>query len=66
LEGEKDLLYTAWWYDDGNSCTISQAEWRWNSFRHGSHYALVNITTATGQKLEQEVAKFFAANPLNK
>lgn len=56
LQNEVDTLYTAWWYDSGVHQTIGQFTWRWNALRHGTNYALINVTATSRLKLEQEIA----------
>ncbi|MBX3241085.1 MAG: exosortase N [Chitinophagaceae bacterium] len=58
LEKEKDLLYTAWWYDNGYRNTTEQWQWRWDMLKGNEPYALINITTATEQELEKEIHRF--------
>jgi exosortase N len=58
LEKGKDILYTAWWYDNGTETTISQLQWRWQAFSQSRQYALMNVTAATGDTLEKEIIKF--------
>ncbi|RYY61116.1 MAG: hypothetical protein EOO05_07540 [Chitinophagaceae bacterium] len=58
LQKNSEILYTAWWYQSDNDRTTSQLLWRWNSFRTGKRYALVNITAATPDALRQEINRF--------
>ncbi len=58
LEKEKDLLYTAWWYDNGYRNTTEQWQWRWDMLKGNEPYSLINITTATEQELEKEIRRF--------
>ena len=57
LEKGDEQLYTAWWYDNGLSTTISQFEWRWDALRTHHHYAIVNVTASTPEMLEKEARK---------
>lgn len=57
LEKGDEHLYTAWWYDNGRSTTISQVQWRWNAFKKSQHYAIINVTASTPGMLEKEVIK---------
>jgi exosortase N len=57
LEKGDERLYTAWWYDNGISTTISQFEWRWDALKTRQHYAIVNVTAATPELLKIEVKK---------
>lgn len=45
LQQGKEILYTAWWYENGQQSTISQLDWRWGAFRGAHPYSLVNVTT---------------------
>lgn len=58
LEKEKEVLYTAWWYDNGYTNTTEQWQWRWDMLRGKESYALINITTATNEDLQTEVQRF--------
>ena len=55
LQNGQDTLYTAWWYDNGSKRTIDQFTWRWDALQHRTKYALVNVTAASCEKLEQEI-----------
>ncbi len=57
LEKDKEKLYTAWWYDNGNDKTIDQFKWRWNVLKGDSKYSLINITAAKQVLLEEEIKK---------
>ena len=59
--GEK--LYTAWWYDNGTSRTLSQANWRWDMLRGARNYSLVNVTSASREQLLTEVQKIQRTAP---
>jgi exosortase N len=63
LEKNGEILYSAWWYDNGISTTTSQLDWRWDAFRYSRRYALVNVTAATPARLETEIRKFKNSNP---
>jgi len=49
LKKETLTQYTAWWYDNGKSKTISQWEWRLSK---GEPFRTINITTTNKQELE--------------
>lgn len=55
LTRDNKKLYTAWWYDNGNSATISQLEWRWQSLVNGAHYAVINVTAESDLSLQREL-----------
>lgn len=52
-----EKLYTAWWYGNGRLHTINQFQWRYDSFRGGNPYAVINVTTGDERSLEREVEK---------
>lgn len=52
-----EKLYTAWWYGNSRLHTIDQFRWRYDSFRGGNPYAVINVTTADERSLANEVAK---------
>jgi exosortase N len=49
LKKDERVQYTAWWYDNGISKTISQWEWRTSS---GEPYRTINITTNSKEELD--------------
>jgi len=51
----KTRLYTAWWYESGFQRTNSQWLWRKNNLLNGNSYALINVTAATADGLQQAV-----------
>ncbi|MBD0256790.1 MAG: exosortase N [Cytophagales bacterium] len=48
-----DVLYTAWWFDNGTHRTTAQWEWRWRMLRGAPPYSLVNLSAATPAGLEK-------------
>ncbi|BDS11423.1 exosortase N [Aureispira anguillae] len=58
LQKGNDILYTAWWYDNGNHQTTSQIEWRWNALKGKGHYQLINITVEEEALLEKYLSSF--------
>lgn len=58
LQKEKECLYTAWWYDNGTTRTIAQADWRLSMLRGEDGFCLLNITTADRETLEKQVLYF--------
>ncbi len=56
LTRDQEQLYTAWWYDNGKTTTISQMEWRWQAVVNGESYAVVNVTASSRKALETELA----------
>ncbi|TWV97371.1 exosortase N [Chitinophaga pinensis] len=55
LQQEKDILYTAWWYDNGLVATNSQLQWRWDALLGAHPYSLVNVTAASEKELQLAV-----------
>jgi exosortase N len=63
LEKGSDKLYTAWWYDNGNLNTISQFDWRWDSFRNNRPWVLVNVTADSKSVLISQIRQIRRINP---
>ena len=63
LEKGRETLYTAWWYDNGARQTINPFDWRWDCFRGGAPYAVVNVTSATRPQLEMEIVRILKTHP---
>ncbi len=59
LTKEADLIYTAWWYEQGNHQTIKQLEWRWAMLKSGKTYHLVNLNAESAQSLQAEVEDYW-------
>jgi len=57
LQQGNDKLYTAWWYENGQQRTTSQFQWRWDVFKGGHPYSLVNVTATNQEQLEEEIGK---------
>lgn len=55
LEYKTDTLYTAWWFSNGQQRTIEQLVWRLESFRGKAPFALVNVTSTSPAKLEEQI-----------
>lgn len=51
-----DVLYTAWWFDNGRHCTISQWEWRRRMLLGAPPYSLVNVSAASLPDLQEAIA----------
>lgn len=51
----KDRIYAAWWFDDGQTKTIDQLQWRWKSATASRQFYLVNVN-ATNRNLLTENA----------
>lgn len=55
LKKGEDILYTAWWYDNGSQQTANQLEWRWNALKGKGNYQLFNVTVEDPDLLEKYV-----------
>ena len=60
LSKGKDLIYAAWWFDNGNIQTVNQLQWRWNSAQDSSLYYLVNVNTLSKESLHTQVTQLLA------
>ncbi|PSK92173.1 exosortase N [Taibaiella chishuiensis] len=56
-----ERLYTAWWYENGTTSTVSQWAWRWQTLKGARPFTLINVTAATPAVLQAEVARIAAA-----
>ncbi len=63
LEKGNEKLYTAWWYDNGKFQTISQLDWRWDSFRNNSPWVLVDVTSNSKSELINQIRQIRRLNP---
>jgi exosortase N len=52
-----ESLYTAWWFGNHEICNTNQWQWRWDLLRTGRRYAVINITAASRELLEQQLGK---------
>ena len=59
LINDDEKLYSAWWYDNGRSTSISQLEWRWDMLRGAESYAVVNVTCSSPEELFTQVKNIF-------
>jgi hypothetical protein len=50
-------LYTAWWFDNGQEQTISQARWRWLDAGGATGFSLLNVTADTPGQLQQQLTR---------
>ena len=66
LRKEKEELYTAWWYSNGTTHTISQARLRWELLSGGKQFTLINVTATSRQSLEKELQSIFRNEPFKK
>lgn len=56
LKSGNDILYAAWWFDNGTFQTINQADWRWRAFK-GEEFYLINVNCSSEKELLKEVGK---------
>jgi len=56
IDKEDNILYTAWWFDNGTDKTGLQLEWRTKSLNGAVPFRLINVTTAN-QKQTLKTAK---------
>lgn len=64
LMKEKDLLYTAWWYTNGNTHTVDQLNWRSKMLFGEPRFCLVNVTAKDEITLKQHVSSILSDNLL--
>ena len=64
LQNKTELLYTAWWYDNGQKRTVNQLAWRWDALKRNTNYSVVNVTAASKEHLDREVKKIQDDNRL--
>ena len=50
IDKEDNILYTAWWFDNGTDKTGLQLEWRTKSLNGAAPFRLINVTTANPQQ----------------
>ncbi|MEJ0105827.1 MAG: exosortase N [Bacteroidota bacterium] len=54
---DKDVLYTCWWFDNGNYQTIDQLDWRWKILKGANNFSIINITTSSVEQLKRSVSE---------
>jgi len=57
---EGDTLFTAWWYDSGQTQTSSTWEWRKRAFAGEEAFYLWNVTAPSSQELTDQVVEVLA------
>jgi exosortase N len=62
LRKNQDLLYTAWWFDNGQIKTNEQLKWRTHMLAGSDNYSLVNVSAETEQDLLKEAAAILKRN----
>jgi exosortase N len=60
-----EKLYSAWWYGNGHSSTVSQFEWRWDMLKGEKKYAVINVTCSDRVELEEQIKKMFQQRTLD-
>jgi len=55
LKKGNDLLYSAWWFDDGKVKTIDQWDWRYRAATQTHPFYLINITTQNPENLKKNL-----------
>ena len=57
LQKGKEIIYTAWWFDNGKQQTIEQFTWRWLNIRGEPDFSLVNVNANNKVMLLQYLQK---------
>lgn len=65
LEDKENILYTAWWYDNGKKRTINQLSWRSDMIKGADKYSVVNVTCNSAEELNSEVNKILDTDLLH-
>jgi len=59
LTKSDETLFTAWWYDNGQTKTISQLDWRLRMAKGESKFSLINVTAADQKQLIENIKIIF-------
>lgn len=59
-----EILYTCWWFDNGDYRTISQLNWRWKNMRGSPDFSIVNITASSEAQMTAEVERLINSGDL--
>ncbi|HZI25565.1 MAG TPA: exosortase N [Chryseolinea sp.] len=59
LEKPGETLFTAWWYDNGETVTIDQWNWRVRMLKHERKFSLINVTVNDETTLSKNVKLIF-------
>jgi exosortase N len=62
LSKGNSILYTAWWYYNGNILTIDQLTWRMKMLQGHKKFCLVNVTAKEKSILHQQLKLIFENN----
>jgi exosortase N len=65
LTNGPEKLYSAWWYGNDHSSTVSQLKWRWDMLKGEKKYAVINVTCPDRRELEEQVRKTFQQRTLD-
>ncbi|MFM7022019.1 MAG: exosortase N [Flavobacteriales bacterium] len=60
-----EVLYTSWWFDNGEHKTSSQFDWRWRMLKGEIPFRLVNVTSASREELKKNELRFLNAHLFN-
>jgi exosortase N len=60
LKKDGEQLYTAWWYENGSTSTISQWTWRWLMLKGDRAFTIINISAESPEELQAAVARIAA------
>lgn len=60
LRKDSQTYYTAWWYDNGETRTHSQWEWRLQRMQGAAPFRLVNVTASSPDQLVEECLGLFS------
>jgi exosortase N len=62
LQKGKDILYTAWWFDNGTYKTIDQFDWRWRVMKGENEFSLINVNSSNEKDLLSELNNLLNKN----
>jgi exosortase N len=54
----KEILYSAYWFQHGQDIVSGDLDWRWNSLKKGISYKMINITASSEVQLHQEINRW--------
>jgi exosortase N len=55
LTKEEDVLYTSWWFDNGNYKTSNQLDWRLKAINDDNNFYLINITSGSKETIQKNI-----------
>lgn len=62
LHLDDEVMYTAWWYDNGNMKTNSQLDWRWESIQGQGNFRMINVTCNSEEELSKVTQQLLSMN----